>query len=253
MKGSTHQNLLDARTRFRSCARKLEQRRVGDKPLVPADREMQIGFGLSADWQRWAAALDDLHFSSASEERSSRTAGLTESVRFNCMWTGTNALFARDSVLSLAIQPAPLPQLGGEESRFRVLYNFAQVPEPIIFAEQKLLNQLLGMECEAEPLAGVLNKPPYTMWEIIFYKYTVEPQRKRGIGRLIGSALADGACPYLDIPAIIYGARNWNVHGVLLSSSFRGTRRKYEAFMNSLMLVLSEVLARIGVKFEALL
>ena len=183
MKGSTQQNLLDARTAFRSCARKLEQRRVAHKPLVPADREMQIGFGVCADWQRWAAALDDLRFLSSSEQRSSRGVGLTESVRFNWMWTGTNALFARESILSLAIQPAPLPQLGGEESRFRILYNFAEVPQPIVFAEQKLLNQLLRMECEAEPLAGVLNKPPYMMWEIIFYKYTVEPQRAQGIGQ----------------------------------------------------------------------
>ncbi len=253
MKGSTQQNLLDARRAFRSCARKLEQRRVAAKPLVAADREAQIGFGLCADWLRWAAALDDLDFSSASEQKSSRRAGLTESVRFNCMWTGTNALFAREPVLSLATQPAPLAQLGGEESRFRVLYDFAQVPKPIIFAEQKLLNQLLRMECDAEPLAGVPNKPFYMMWEIIFYKYIVEPQRAQGIGRRIGMALADGACPYLDAPAIIYGARNWNVHGVPLSSSFRGTRRKYVAFMNSIMLVLSEVLARSAVKFEALL
>ena len=253
MKGLTHQNLLDARTRFRSCARKIEQRRVADKPLVPTDREMQIGFGVCADWQRWAATLDDLHFSSASEQRSSRAAGLTESVRFNCMWTGTNAVFARDSILSLAIQPAPLPPLGGEESRFRLLYDFAEVPKPIVFAEQKLLNQLLRMECEAEPLAGVPAKPSYMMWEIIFYKYTVEPQRALGIGRKIGMALADGACPYLDAPAIIYGARNWNVHGVLLSSSFRGIRRKYVVFMNSIMLVLSEMLARSAAKFEALL
>jgi hypothetical protein len=251
MKGSTQQNLIDARTNFRRCAKKLEERRIGDQPLGPTDREMQIGFGLCADWQRWAASLDDLRFSSKVEQRSSRTVGLTESTRFNCMWTGTNALFARDSILSLAKQPAPLPPLGGEESRFRLLYEFAQIPAPIAEAEQTLLNQLLRMECEAESLAGAPNKPSYMMWEIIFYKYIVAHQQTLGIGHRIATALASGACPYLDAPAIIYGARNWNVHGVLLSSSFRGTRRKYVAFMNSIMLLLSEVLARSAIEFNA--
>jgi hypothetical protein len=213
---------------------------------------MQIGFGLCADWQRWAASLVELRFSAGREQNSSRIAGLTESTRFNCMWTGTNSLFSRDSILALAGHPNPV-NINGEEIRFRVLYEFAQVPQAIIEAETTLLNQLLRSECRAQPLPGLPAADAYTMWEVIYYKYIVPKERTRGIGRSITAALTRDACPYLDAPAIIYGARNWNVHGVLLSSSFRGTRRKHVAFMNSIMLLLSEVLARSAARFLPLI
>jgi hypothetical protein len=229
---------------FRRCAARLEQRRNAGAPLLSTDREMQIGFGICADWQRWSAAINEICFSERSEQRSSRTEGLTESTRFNYMWTGANALFSRNAILSLARHPNPLPSLRGEEDRFRILYDFAQIPGQLISDEEKLLNQLLSMECRAQPLPGAPVQQSYTMWEVIYYKYTVGHDRRRGIGASIGRALAAGTLPQLDAPKIIYGARNWNVHGVLLSSSFRGTRRKYVAFMNSVMLLLSEVLSR---------
>jgi hypothetical protein len=169
------------------------------------------------------------------------------------MWTGTNALFSRDSILSLTFLPRPLPNVVGELARFRVLYEFAAVPDVVIHPERTLLNQLLRMDYRSQPLPGVPVQPSYTMWEIISHKYTVTTERTRGVGKLIADTLAAGATPYLDVPTIIYAARNWNVHGVLLSSSFRGTRRKYVTFIESLMLVLSEVLTRTATKLHAIL
>jgi hypothetical protein len=249
MKDLTRQNLIAARSSFRRCAEKLEQRRSHGKPLPASDREMQIGFGLCADWQRWAAGLDKLRFATKSEKRSSRAEGLIESTRFNYMWTGANALFSRDSILSLAKQP--LPKLDSELHRFEVLYDFAQVPTALVAAEHKLLNQLLNMECKAEPISGAPKKSHYKMLEMIFYKYTVANQQKTRVGKMIKDALNAAPSPALDVPVIIYAARNWNVHGVLISSSFRGTRKKYVKFVESIMLVLSNVLARAAINFDA--
>src|SRR6266567_9642639 len=67
MKGATHQSLRTARALFRQCAQKLEAKRVGNAPLPLIEREMQIGFGLCADYQRWAAALNELSFSTKAE------------------------------------------------------------------------------------------------------------------------------------------------------------------------------------------
>lgn len=253
MKGATHQNLLKARALFRQCAQKLEAKRIGNAPLALTEREMQIGFGLCADYQRWAAALNELSFSTKAEARSSRTQGLAASVRFGYMWTGTNALFSRESVLLLANGLVPLPANLGELGRFRLIYNFAQLPAGLVATERKLLNDLLSMECKAQSLPGAPAKDSYTMWEVIFYKYIVPEQRKFGIGRSIATALEAGHTPAFDPPTIIYGARNWNVHGVLISSSFRGSRQKHLAFVDSINLLLSETLARTAARFCALL
>ena len=253
MKGATHRNLRTARALFRECAQKLEATRVGNAPLPLAEREMQIGFGLSADYQRWAAALNEISFSTKTEVRSSRTQGLAESIRFGYAWTGTNALFSRGSILRLANGGVAPPQNMGELRRFRLIYDFAQLPAALVASEGKLLNDLLSMECQPEPLPGAPVKPSYTMWEAIFYKYIVPEQRTFGIGRSIATALAAGHTPNFDPPTIIYGARNWNVHGVLISSSFRGSRQKHLTFVDGMNLLLSEVLARSAARFSALL
>ncbi len=109
------------------------------------------------------------------------------------------------------------------------------------------------MECQAQSLPGAPVKASYTMWEVIFYKYIVPNQRNMGIGRDIATALAAGHLPAPDLPTIIYGARNWNVHGVLISSSFRGSRQKHITFVESICLILSEVLTRAATKFDAML
>jgi hypothetical protein len=106
---------------------------------------------------------------------------------------------------------------------------------------------------QSATVAGAPAKAFYTMWEIIFYKYIVPAQRTFGIGRTIATALNAGQTPKLDAPTIIYGARNWNVHGVLISSSFRGSRQKHLTFVESINLLLSEVLVRSAPKFHALL
>jgi hypothetical protein len=154
MKGATHANLRKARAIFRQCAQKLEAKRVGNAPLPVVERELQIGFGLCADYQRWAATLGELSFSTKREARSSRTQGLTESTRFGYIWTGTNALFSRDSVLRLANGAAALPPNMSELRRFRLIFDFAQVPAALVADERTLLDDLLGMECKAQPLLG---------------------------------------------------------------------------------------------------
>jgi hypothetical protein len=253
MKGATRNNLRTARSLFCDCAQKLEATRLAGAQLPQLEREMQVGFGLCADWQRWAGALDDISFSTRAEERSSRTQGLIETTRFTYIWTGINSLFSRDSILARAVAPNALPNLTSELRRFRILYDFAQLPAALVAAEHTLLNNILGMQCQAEPLPGAPNKPSYTMWEVIFYKYIVPGQRNIGIGGSIATALAAGNIPALDVPTIIYGARNWNVHGVLISSSFRGSKQKHLVFIESIILLLSEMLARAAIRFDGLL
>jgi len=244
MRPGTVANLVAARKAFRACADKLTSRRVGKAPLASKYRHMQLALGLCSDWQRWAASLTELSFSGKSERLSSRREGLVEATRFAYAWTGTNALFARDEVLELILNKSLPNNQRSELTRFRILYDFAQLPRPLVDREEKLLNNLLNMDCAAEPLPGASIKSSYRMWEVIFYKYITADQRKKGIGKTISSAVLSGMLPRLDAPSILYAARNWQIHGVLISSSFRGTPQKYQTFIDSINFVLSEILAR---------
>jgi hypothetical protein len=240
MKAETRTNLRRARADFGRCAQIISSRATPAKPLTPTDREKLIAVGTARDWVRWSGSLNGLSFASKSEEKSARTAGIEESIRFNQMWTATNALFARDSVLALTTL-ANLP--ASEAKRFQLLYQFSP-PNPIIETQcLETLKQLLGMECNAKDIVSVIspgNNP--TMWEVIDQKYTRPIDRTRGLGRVIANALNAQQLPNPDGPTLIYGARNWAVHGMLLTSFFRGSRQKYLTFIDNVTLLLSLVL-----------
>jgi hypothetical protein len=244
VRSATPTNLQTARNVLRACADKLEGKRAGKSPLPDKYRYVQLALGLCSDWQRWAAALDGLSFSTKNERKSSRREGMIESTRFGYAWTGANALFSRDEILELMLGTSLPSNKRSEIARFRILYDFAQLPSTLVDREEKLLNNLLSSGVRGEPLPGAPLRRTYQMWEVIFYKYITPDQRNMGIGKAIGSALQGGMMPHLDTPLIVYGARNWQVHGVLISSSFRGTRQKYTVFIDAINFVLSEVLAR---------
>ena len=99
------------------------------------------------------------------------------------------------------------------------------------------------MECSADGINNVLNPGGTpTMWEVIDQKYSRTQDRAQGIGKVIFVALAAGQLPTPDGPTLIYGARNWSVHGVLLTSFFRGSQQKYMTFIDNITLLLSAVL-----------
>jgi hypothetical protein len=211
------------------------------KPLSAADREKLIGVGTARDWVRWGASLNGLSFGTKSERRSARAQGIEESIRFNQMWTATNALFARDPILAGMTGAVNLP--ARELQRFTVLYNFATVDPAVETQCLTTLKQLLSMECNAADVTPIINPGGNpTMWEVIDQKYSRPQDRARGIGRIITAALNAATAPNPSAPILIYGARNWAVHGMLLTSFFRGSRQKYLTFIDNITLLLSMVL-----------
>jgi hypothetical protein len=87
-----------------------------------------------------------------------------------------------------------------------------------------------------------INNPP-TILEVIYFKYTVASEQSRGLGKKLLKAATTDNYESLDLPTLIYATRNWNIHGVLLSSSFRGTRKKFNLWIDTINLTLAEVLA----------
>lgn len=247
MKPETKAYLLDARRLLGNCAGKVAQRKNNPNPHSDDERELMIGCGTARDWVRWSVALYELKFSSKREQKSARHDGITESVRFNQMWTASNALFAKDSVLRL-IQPTGALPLD-EKGRFKLLYDYAGIDPAIESQALRTLNDLLGMSCICDGVTSVLGRPDPTMWEVIDQKYSRPKDRTMGIGRAISSALDAGILPNLDGPTLIYGARNWAVHGMLLTSFFRGSLQRYVIFSENITLLLAASLSGTARKF----
>ena len=98
----------------------------------------------------------------------------------------------------------------------------------------------LPMHVQYFPWAPV-NSPP-TILEVIYFKYTVAHEQTRGLGKKLFRAATTKNYHALDLPTLIYATRNWNIHGVLLSSSFRGTRKKFNIWIDTVNMGLARVL-----------
>ncbi|MCW1912118.1 hypothetical protein OJ996_00945 [Luteolibacter sp. GHJ8] len=262
MKDETLKRLRHARSLLGTCASKVAAHKTSSGSLVPGEAEKLVGFGTARDWIRWAVALEDLKFSTRSETKSARGQGILESVRFNQMWTSANALFAKDSILTLAASVTSFPNSiqNSEAKRFEVLYQSAALDPTLESACVGNINSLLSMECRADSMVGVLRADGTpTMWEIIYHKYMRPEDRTRPMGSAIGAALnaasvanaaaaaagtkrVNHAPPAIQGPALIYAARNWAVHGMLITSFFRGSHQKYITFINNITLLLAAVL-----------
>lgn len=265
MKSQTFIHLNTARKYFGLCAKKVAARAAQPHLLAPADREMLLGFGIAQDWLRWASSLKSLEFRNKNEQLSPRSPGVAESVRFSQMWTATNALFAKDSILRFApALPAPAAKASAkgkkkkkkkknakatEAQRFQRLYLLAKVDPAVEKNCLNTLNSLFGIGCNAAGVTPVLSAAP-TMWEVIDQKYSRDEDRKRGLGKVISDALHAKTAPKPDAPTFVYGARNWAVHGMLLTSFFRGSPHKYVTFINTITFLLSLVVSGAAEELE---
>lgn len=241
MNAETENQLWSAYETLGKCAGSIIKKKPAGGQLTAEQQDLLIAFGTSQDWLKWAGSLKSLQLKNRHVQKSPRVEGVAESVRFTQMWTGTNALFACDSILRL-LTTRKLPTQEGQ--RFRLLYSSATINNQLETACLKNLHALLGMECKTDGLKPTLGlKYTYpTMWEVIHHKYSRAEDYKRGIGKVIAEALAKHQLPVVDGPTLIYGARNWTVHGVLLTSFFRGSPQKYLTFINNIELLLAATL-----------
>lgn len=217
--------------------------------LAATQIEQIIGFGIASDWARWARLLESVKYSAQRRSTSNKELGLTELIRFTFMWTGANALFARPAIIR-ALSPscgANAPEL----ERFRVLYHSSRLSSAQQRHFESNLHSMLSSPVHVEGFPWpALNNPP-TLLEVIYFKYMVDREQRMGLGRKLLRAAQTGSYTELDLPTLIYATRNWNIHGVLLSSSFRGQRKKFSAWVGLINLALATVLEGTAEALEA--
>jgi hypothetical protein len=232
---------------YNLCARKAKARLT--QPAAPSDIELLVGLGVAADWIGWARELTSVRFS-AHRRESDRLESLVELQRFTYLWTAANALFSRPAIFSLLGGAASTV---GELKRVRVLHQIANIASATQLAHLKTLHTILDVPMKVHDFPWLPAGTTPKLFEVIYYKYTTSSEQARPFGRSLAAASSAGTISALDLPSIIYATRNWHVHGVLLSSSFRGPRKKFELYIKTINKALAEVLDGVGYRLQALL
>jgi hypothetical protein len=207
---------------------------------VPDQIERVVGLGIACDWLSWAQSLKFISYSDRGHSKSKKKYCVQELTRFTFMWTAANALFARSSIIGL-LDPAAGSKKG-ELDRFRVLFQHCGLARNDAATFEATLHKLLASEMEVKhfPWASA-NSTPTTL-EVIYFKYTVASQQSFGVGKKLHRAATTKNYSGLDLPTLIYATRNWNIHGVLISSSFRGPVKKFNLWIDTVNSALAKVL-----------
>jgi len=191
-----------------------------------------VGVGIAADWTRRAAELEEITYLGGHLNRSSRRSSFLELVRYGFSWFGLNAVFSRPALLHL---------IGGASSAseydaFLVLFNTAS------FRDRQALESQLHKLLAAPTTPRLPDTPSGTSVQtlrVIQLKYA--PAGKKGrTAKALRAASESGNLAALDLPTLLYGFRNWFVHGNALDGSF-GTRPGFLEYVGILQRALSEV------------
>jgi hypothetical protein len=211
--------------------------------LTTAAYEQLVGLGICGDWLGWAT-LKRIDYATRRRNGSGRADALTEVTRFTFMWTAANAVFARPSLVTLfdpSIGMAP-----SEPVAFGAMYTASALDPLIEHDHLNTLNQILGMAQTPKRFPWLPAGTPVSVAHAIYYKYTTDREKRRGVGKKLANAISSGVYQPIDLPTLIYATRNWTLHGVLLSSSMRGTQKKFLVFIQAINDALIRVLDGAG-------
>ena len=233
---------------FRSCAQIVKSKAISGRP-TPVEFERIVGLGIASDWLNWAQALKSMTYSDRRLAKSRRRYGLQELTRFTFMWTATNALFARPAILNLlgGNLGAKLPEL----DRFRVLLQKSSLPATDVTSYESKLHSLLATEMQVEHFPWSARVGPVTTLEVIYHKYTVASEQARGVGKKLHHAATAKNYSGLDLATLIYATRNWNIHGVLITTSFRGPEQKFNLWIDTVNAALARILDGVALALQS--
>lgn len=208
---------------YSACAK-----RTATRAGVSGKAERLIGFNVASEWARRAGALMTMTYKGNLMNHSTRSRLVTETDRFQFQWTALNAIFGRPSILALVGPKGRRPR-GVEMGQFRLVVEAAGVPAADVAARTKAPRNLL-----ASPMSDGVT--------------TLAALHTRHLMQLAGKATADtiaraarsGSFASLDLPILIYAARNWFVHGVMTDAAFHSPG-KFRAFVDTLNEALASV------------
>ena len=210
--------LLSARKVYSQCANKVE-RNISAEGLTSGLSNQVIGIGVATEWLRRAAEMDNIHYMGDNLNKSKRSDLFIELLRFNFSWFALNAIFTRRELLSLFGTPSNKT----EYSAFHLLYVNATLPHA---AERLQRLQILLNTTITTRLPDTSNNSVSTL-QAIQLKY-LPTEIKGRTAKEIKKAADIGNADCLDMPTLLYGFRNWSVHGNTLHGCFGSHPGFYE-------------------------
>ncbi len=211
--------------------------------------EIQIGLGTCCDGLAWASRLRALDFDTAVKRNNKRAEAHLEATRFVYAWTAANAIFSRDDLLRV-LKPK-LPN-GGELPRFRLLVSAASLTTAEVGRFLPQLHATLALPRAPKDFPWT-SRGALRLIDVIHYKYTPMYYRtcSETARKINGIVSSNSPVTTLDLPEILYSARNWLVHGALLDSSFRGSPANFISFMTTLTEAAALILGRAATAIQA--
>jgi hypothetical protein len=217
------------------------------KPSVILN-DQKIGLGTAKEHIWWAKCTHEIRYSTTGAAQSDRKTVVLEATRFSYLWTAADALFSRPGIHTLIGTAHAKDEL----SNFRALFTYAGVPAASIASKRQALLDILMTEVTLQEPAPGVGRSTLSVWEMIYFKYTSTPQKKRGIGRYMAQCVLQGTPFAPDLPFLIYASRNWHFHGVLVTSSLRGPPGRPLHYYRTLNTALAEFFELFAAKVSAL-
>lgn len=212
-------SLLKARKLYSQCARKVESK-IKIDGLTPLLSTQIIGIGIATEWVRRAAEMESIHYMGKNLNKSKSSDLFVELLRFNFSWFALNAVFTREDLLSLFGTPSD----NSEYSAFHLLYTKAMPTNAAARLEK--LHLLLNAPISTRMPSDTDNSSVFTL-KSIYLKYL--PKNIRGrTAKAIQQAVEQGSANSLDMPTLLYGFRNWSVHGNAFHGCFGSHPGFYE-------------------------
>ena len=235
--------LLQARKFYSQCANKVENN-IQTQGLTPSLSTQIIGIGIATEWVRRAAEMENIHYMGKNLNKSKSSDLFVELLRFNFSWFALNAVFTRNELLSLFGTPSD----NSEYSAFHLLYTNAMPTNAAVRLQR--LHLLLNAPISTRIPTTTGNSSVSTL-QAIYLKYL--PNNIRGrTARAMQQAVQAGSANSLDMPTLLYGFRNWSVHGNALHGCF-GSHPGFHEYACLLQETLADVHYEISNKLSNLL
>ena len=205
------ETLLQARKSYSQCANRVENS-IQSQGLTPLLSTQIIGIGIATEWIRRAAEMNSINYMGKNLNRAKSSDLFVELLRFNFSWFALNAIFTRHELLSLFGSLSN----NSEYSKFHLLYTNAMPTNAATRLQQ--LHRLLNEPISTRLPSTITNQSVSTL-QAIYLKYL--PSNIPGrTAQAIQQAVQTGNANSLDMPTLIYGFRNWSVHGNALHGCF---------------------------------